>query len=88
VADTALSLPVRVPARTPSLRVTLTSPLGRVGTDTTFAVRPGPNWLRLDLRAVPPGLYRYRVAGPRDARTGTLVVARPARSKPGPVGMK
>ena len=71
-----LTLPVRVPGGTSSVRVALTDPLGRTVAGRTFSVRPGPNWLTLDVSAVPPGLYQYRVQGARGLHRGTVAVDR------------
>lgn len=80
-AATRLTIPVRVPARTPSLHLTLESPLGRTVAQTTTAVRPGPNWITLDLQSVPSGLYRYRLDGPHTHHTGTIAVDRAAAAQ-------
>ena len=71
-----VTVPVRVPSSTASVRLTLTSPLGRVAAAETFSVRPGPNWLTLDVSSVPPGLYHYRVQGRHRISGGPLVVDR------------
>ncbi|MFB6249471.1 MAG: S8 family serine peptidase [Salinibacter sp.] len=71
-----VTVPVRVPHSTTSVRLALTSPLGRTAAADTFAVRPGPNWLTLDVSSVPPGLYRYRVQGRRHLRGGSLSIDR------------
>jgi hypothetical protein len=58
------------------VRLTLTSPLGRVAAAETYSVRPGPNWLTLDVSSVPPGLYRYRLQGRHRLVGGSLLVDR------------
>lgn len=75
-ASTRLTIPVEVPARTSSLHLTLESPLGRAVAQKTVFVRPGPNWLTLNLRSVSPGLYRYRIEGARTQHTGKVAVDR------------
>jgi subtilisin family serine protease len=71
-----VTVPVRVPRSTASVRLTLTSPLGRVAAAETYSVRPGPNWLTLDVSSVPPGLYRYRLQGRHRLVGGSLLVDR------------
>ncbi|MEF8938485.1 MAG: S8 family serine peptidase [Salinivenus sp.] len=71
-----VTVPVRVPRHTASVRLELTSPLGRTVAAERFSVRPGPNWLTLDVSSVPPGLYRYRVQGRRQLRGGSLAIDR------------
>ena len=75
-ATEQVTLPVRVPRSTASVRVTLTSALGHVVAAERFSVRPGPNWLTLDVSSVPPGLYRYRVQGRHRLHGGSLSVDR------------
>jgi subtilisin family serine protease len=71
-----VTVPVRVPRHTGTVRLTLTSPLGRPVATERFAVRPGPNWLTLDVSSLPPGLYHYRVQGRRHLHAGPLAVDR------------
>jgi subtilisin family serine protease len=75
-AAAQLTVPVRVPASTSTLRLSLTSPLGRTVAAETFAVSPGPNWLTMAVESVPPGLYRYRLDGGRRLHTGIVSVER------------
>ncbi len=73
---TELTIPVRVPARTSSLQLTLESPVNGVVLQKTMPVHPGPNWLTLDLRSVPRGLYRYRIDGAHAYNTGKIAIDR------------
>jgi subtilisin family serine protease len=73
-ASTTLTIPVRAPAHTSSVRVTLSTPIGRTILDRTVAVRPGPNWITLDLSGRPSGLYAYRVQGTRRLHSGTVAL--------------
>jgi subtilisin family serine protease len=72
-ADSQLTVPVRAP-RSASATLSLVSPLGTVPARQTRRVQPGPNWLRLNLQAVPPGLYLYRLQLGPEQRTGTVAV--------------
>lgn len=75
-AAARLTVPVRVPEGTGSVRVALIDPVGPPAAARTFSVRPGPNWLTLDVSSVPPGLYQYRVQGAEHLRRGVVSIAR------------
>lgn len=72
-ADSQLTVPVRAP-RAGTATVSLLSPLGTVAARRTIQAQPGPNWISLALRTVPPGLYLYRVRVGNEQRTGTVAV--------------
>ncbi|PSQ95933.1 MAG: serine protease [Bacteroidetes bacterium SW_9_63_38] len=74
-ADSQLTLPVRAPKHTSSVRLSLMSPLGEPVVQRTFPVEPGPNWLSLRLRTVPPGLYLYRLQHRGGQHTGTIAIS-------------
>jgi len=71
-ASTQLTIPVRVPASTSVLHLSLHTPLGQTVASKRYDVRPGPNWLTIPLPALPPGLYWYRLRGKNDVKTGTV----------------
>lgn len=75
-APEQVTVPVRVPDQTTTVDVVLSTPTNRIVVERTYAVRPGPNWLTVDVTDVPPGLYQYRVQGPRHLHSGTLGVDR------------
>lgn len=72
-ADSQLTVPIRAPRAGPAT-LSFLSPLGTVATRRTLRVQPGPNWVTLDLRAVPTGLYLYRVRLGNEQQTGTVAV--------------
>jgi len=74
VADSSLVVPISAPPHTATLRVSLTTPLGRRVHSVERTGHPGPNWIALDVSSLPPGQYRYVVetdAGHRAADTIT-----------------
>ncbi len=73
-ASSQLTIPVRAPAHTSSVRITLSAFPGYTTVDRTVAVRPGPNWITLDLSETPSGLYVYRVQGTRRLHSGTVAL--------------
>jgi subtilisin family serine protease len=73
-ASTHLTIPVRAPEHTSSVRITLSASTGRPTLDRTFSVRPGPNWITLDLSEMSPGLYVYRIQGTRHLHSGTVAL--------------
>ncbi len=75
-ASAKTTIPVRVPSHTDTLHLTLTSPLGQIHTRETYGVRPGPNWLSLNLSSIPSGLYHYRLRGAHQVYRGTLSIDR------------
>ena len=75
-AATRLTVPVRAPDGTRRLTLTLRTPIGRTVAEKTYSVRPGPNWLTMDVNALPPGLYWYRLDSPQRTHTGTLSIVR------------
>ena len=76
-ASDHLTIPVRAPANASSVRVTLQRPTGETAIDQTIPVRPGPNWITLDLTGTSPGLYLYRVQGPQNLKSGTVALPPP-----------
>lgn len=73
-AETKLTIPVHVPARTSTVRVSLHSTMGREVMGREMPVHPGPNWLPVDLHSFPSGLFYYRVRGEREVHTGTVAL--------------
>lgn len=71
-----LTIPVRTPAHTQSVHVSLSSRLGQEVLSRTIFVRPGPNRLTLSLPSLPPGLYVYRVQGRHSVKRGTITMSR------------
>ncbi len=71
-ASTKLTVPVRVPAATSTIHLSLLTPLGETVVSKTYDVRPGPNWLTLPTGSLASGLYWYRVQGERRIDTGTV----------------
>lgn len=71
-----LTIPVRVPTRTGSVRFSLHRPDGHTVLREQRAVRPGPNWLTIDVQSSPVGLYVYRIAGAERIHTGTVAILR------------
>jgi subtilisin family serine protease len=65
---------VEAPASTGPVTLSLRTPLGRPVAKAAFAVRPGPNWLTMDVGDLSPGLYWYRVTGTHQSHTGTVAV--------------
>lgn len=68
------TIPVRVPARTESVRLSLHGPTGHTVLTEQRAMRPGPNWLTVDVQSYTAGLYVYRIAGANEIHTGTVVI--------------
>jgi subtilisin family serine protease len=75
-ASTQTTLTVRVPSNTDTLHLTVASPLGQTHISETYDVRPGPNWLSLDLSSVQSGLYHYQLQGAHQVQRGTLSIDR------------
>jgi len=75
-ASDQVTVPVRVPSSTTTIDLVMRRPGGGVVARRTYAVRPGPNWLTVDVSDVPPGLYHYRVRGEGSLHSGTLGVDR------------
>jgi subtilisin family serine protease len=75
-ASTRLTARVEVPAATERVTLTLQTPLGRRAAAKTYRVRPGPNWLTLEVASVPAGLYGYRLRGKSRLETGTVSITR------------
>lgn len=73
-ADSQFTVPIRAPQNTSTVRFSLTTPLGEPVVQRTYPVRPGPNWLRVQLQSVPPGLYYYRVRHRGRRHVGTIAV--------------
>ena len=73
-ADSQLTVPIRVPHRTSTVTLSLTTPLGEPVAQRTYPVEPGPNWLSVRLQTVPPGLYVYRLRHRGGQHTGTIAV--------------
>jgi len=75
VSSSSLIVPVSAPAHTTTLRVSLLTPLGRRVRHVERAGHPGPNRLAVDVRALPPGLYRYEVRTDAGGRaTGSIPI--------------
>jgi subtilisin family serine protease len=72
----AITLPVRAPASAHRVTMTLRTPLGHTVATKSVLVRPGPNWLTMNVRTLPAGLYWYRVEGERTSQTGTVALQR------------
>lgn len=75
-ASDHVTLPVRMPEDTPSIDLSLRTPWGAPVIERTYAVRPGPNWVTIDVSRVPSGIYRYRVRGGGYQASGTLGIDR------------
>jgi hypothetical protein len=75
-ASTQITLPVRVPATTARVHLSIQSPLGPTVATETHSVEPGPNWLSMNVADLPPGLYWYRVRGSDRVHTGTVSIVR------------
>jgi subtilisin family serine protease len=73
-ADSQLTVPIRVPHRTSTVTLSLTTPLGEPVAQRTYPVEPGPNWLSVRLQTVPPGLYVYHLRHRGGQHTGTIAV--------------
>ena len=71
-AVSQLTLPVKAPASTDRVTLSLQTPLGRTVASQSFSVHPGPNWLTMDVRSLPAGLYWYRLQDNHTSHTGTL----------------
>jgi len=70
--STQLTIPVRVPAATSTVHLSLHTPLGQTVVSKQFAVQPGPNWLTVPTGSLSPGLHWYRLRGPDRIHTGTV----------------
>ena len=77
VRDSALIVPVSAPSHTAALRVRMYSPQGRRLYRATQPAHAGPNRLRIDASAVPPGRYRCVVVTDRGRRATRLVTFSP-----------
>jgi subtilisin family serine protease len=77
VRDSALVVPVFAPPHTAALRLELHSPQGRRLHQIAQPAHAGPNRLRIDASAVPPGRYRCVVATDRGGRATRLVTLSP-----------
>lgn len=75
-ASTRITVPIRTPDNTRQVRLTLQSPMGQTVAAEAYAVRPGPNWLTMDVTTLPPGLYWYRLESPHGTDTGSLSILR------------
>jgi hypothetical protein len=75
-ASDQLTIPIHAPASTHQVTLSLQTPLGRAVATNTFPVRPGPNWLTMDVGTLPAGLYWYRLQGAQASQTGTVAVHR------------
>jgi len=75
-ASDEVTLPVRVPDATPTIDLTVSTPWGHSVIERTYGVRPGPNWLTIDVSPLPPGVYRYRIRGGDHLEGGTLGIDR------------
>jgi len=71
-----LTIPIRAPASTHRVTLSLHTPMGQPVATNSFPVRPGPNWLTMDVRTLPPGLYWYRLQGAQASQTGTVAIHR------------
>jgi subtilisin family serine protease len=71
-AATHLTLPIRAPASADRVTLSLQTPLGRPVASQSFSVRPGPNWLTMDVQSLPAGLYWYRIQDNQTTHTGTV----------------
>lgn len=74
VGTPSLIVPIRAPAQTSTVRVSLRTPLGRRVRHRTYSAHPGPNRFRLNAKALPPGVYRYHVQTDTDHATGRITV--------------
>jgi len=70
--STNLTIPIRAPATTSTVHLSLHTPLGQTVASKQYEVRPGPNWLTLPTDSLAAGLYWYRVQGDRRVHTGTV----------------
>jgi serine protease AprX len=75
-ASTRLTIPVRAPDDIRRLTLALRTPMGRTVTEKVYHVRPGPNWLTVDVKSLPPGLYWYRLESPHRSEAGTISLLR------------
>jgi subtilisin family serine protease len=70
--STKLTIPIRAPATTSTVHLSLHTPLGQTVASKQYEARPGPNWLTLPTGSLAAGLYWYRVQGDRRVHTGTV----------------
>jgi hypothetical protein len=50
--------------------------MGQTVAEKTYHVRPGPNRLTVDVQALSPGLYWYRLDSPDRSEAGTISLLR------------
>ncbi len=74
-ASSHATVPVRAPSGASTLEVTVFDVYGRPVHSTRRAIHPGPNWITLSVKSLPPGRYRYRLrTDSGDQTTGRLSV--------------
>jgi len=73
-ASDHITFPIRAPRGTQEVSLTLRTPDGQSIKTKAYSVRPGPDWLDVDVRSFQGGLYWYRLQGPTHTETGTFSV--------------
>ena len=73
-ASDRITFSVQAPRTPTPVTLTLHTPLGRSVATKQFPVRPGPNWLSMNVQSLPSGLYWYRLEGTQTVASGTVAI--------------
>ncbi|HKL89011.1 MAG TPA: S8 family serine peptidase, partial [Salinibacter sp.] len=73
-ASTSITFSIQAPRTTTPVTLTLHTPLGRPVTTKQVPVRPGPNWVSLNVQSLPSGLYWYRLEEAQTVTSGTVAI--------------